>query len=187
MQRGVWLKVALSLFVIYHLLAVLILPNPHSIVGRRMAPYLTPYANFFQLNTTWRFFAPDPTPNVFYEYEVIRRDWLDNEWDESEDWEDFAKPIRWPPDDYKGFFTENYNRLVYHSRFVTLTEQRTGQFLVPFLCRRHPEAGGISVQSVTEKVPSIDRAHLDRGSFEDLTRSFHSQALRFDCPEEAKP
>ena len=193
----------LSVYVVYHVLAVLILPNPHSIVGNRLAGFFTPYANTLGLNTTWKFFAPNPTPNIFYEYEVISWDWFygggdfegEGEFEDEGGFEDeveldfeFGKSHRWPPDPAleRRFLADNYNRLVYHSRFVNVSEERMGRFFIPWLCRKHPYAVGISVITVTELVPSIDRSRLDRGNFEDLTRVLRSPALRFDCPPKAQ-
>ena len=149
------LKVVLSAFIVYHLATILILPNGSSLMGRKLGRYFIPYANTFALNTAWVFFSPGPAPMYYLEYEV-----------EKGGASTFADPeaespkYQYPPK-RRDLFDDGYNRRLYEMRFFSLNEDRLRQTLVPYLCRQHPEAESITIQSVVERVQDIERAGLD--------------------------
>src|SRR3954467_1869488 len=64
------LKLVFSLFLLYHLAVIVIMPNPSSLLGRKYSRYLTDYANSLGLNTTWQFFSPGPAPVFYLEYTI---------------------------------------------------------------------------------------------------------------------
>src|SRR5437867_2035354 len=65
-------KIVLSCFIIFHIISVFVLPNPESIVYRNLT-LIPQYGNLFGLNTTWRFFSPNPLIRLL-EYDVFYRD-----------------------------------------------------------------------------------------------------------------
>ncbi|HTL12160.1 MAG TPA: hypothetical protein VL588_06715, partial [Bdellovibrionota bacterium] len=66
------MRIAASLILVFHLLVVALVPNQHLYVHRASAGILLPYANLLGINTAWRYFAPDPAPPVYYEFDVTR-------------------------------------------------------------------------------------------------------------------
>lgn len=150
-------KLLLSLFVVYHLIAVLLMPNHHSFVHREFGWLFLPYANTLGLNTPWQFFSPDPSSHVYFEYEVIPES-IDRD----------IEKHRWPPEDKSRYLVDNYMRLIYHSRFTTSSKERIETFLIPWLCRHHPGAREITVTTMSEELVSLDKARILGGPITNL-------------------
>src|SRR6476469_7797231 len=92
-------KAFLSLFLVFHLSAVVLAPNCQTYLGKVAAPLFEPYLNFFEFMASWSFFAPDPgPPPVFIEWESVDKN------------STTLESNRWPilPNPY--FFRERQNR-----------------------------------------------------------------------------
>ncbi len=157
MKSSLIAKIILSVFVIYHLVAVTLIPNPDSLLTRTLSPLILPYTNTFGLNTPWQFFSPDPSSHVYFEYELSPPD------ENSK-----ISTYRWPPASKEGYLADNYMRLIYHSRYTTSSPDRIDQFLIPWLCRHHPGAREITLRTLSEELISIDKATLIGGPIKNL-------------------
>ncbi len=144
----------LSLGIIYHLLAVSILPNSNSLEGRVLSRWVIPYANQFGLNTPWQFFSPGPSPTFFLEYEVQMGD------DEDEGG---REPLIWPPHKQGRGYSDSYNRNLYSMRYFALNDVRLEHDFVPWLCRQYPGARRLMIRAVLEPVMTIERAGMNDG------------------------
>ncbi|MGE3759713.1 MAG: hypothetical protein AB7H97_18245, partial [Pseudobdellovibrionaceae bacterium] len=64
-------KVLISVWLVYHMATIILMPNGTSIVGRKYQHLFLNYANSISLNTTWNFFSPDPAHTIYLEYVVF--------------------------------------------------------------------------------------------------------------------
>ena len=146
--RGV-LKVLLSLFILYHLAMMFIVPHYMSMIHEKVMPYFKPYAHTLSFSTSWDFYAPNPTYYYFFEYEIIHS-------------KNKVDTFRWPPSrkESKRIYL-NHNRLIYHSRFFMLLGKRhIIRHFIPYLCRIHPLADEITVQVMVENRPHFKKAKI---------------------------
>ena len=181
MTKNLAVKIAFSVFIVYHLLAIFILPNNTSILCRKLAFLVTPYANAVGLNTSWQFFSPEPSPTIHFVY--------DADTTESEEvppknsfWKERGFVTgQWPPDRPAGMWTDGIRRLVYHSRFTTMSRERAGRFLGAVLCRFYPGTPLISVRMVVSEIPSIERSAIDDQSFSQMAAERDLETFEFSC------
>ena len=173
-----FLRLVLSLFVVYHLAAVIIMPNASSLLGRKFSRYLTDYSNTLGINTTWQFFSPGPAPVFYLEYDVEE---ANREGDDSSD----AKSYQLPPKRRASYYDELYNRTLYSMRFFVLAPVDTFErFFVRWLCKKHPEAESLSIRTVGEPVVNIERAGGEE-SFDELSEKMPiKERQRFQCQTE---
>jgi hypothetical protein len=171
--RMAWIKALLSVFLLYHLFTVILLPNSSSLAGRQMSRYVIPYGNLFGFNTTWQFFSPGPAPTFFLEYEIETADSYDLPPEEPRQYPDPRQGYSW---------SESFNRRFYGMRFFALDTFRLERFFIPFLCRMHPEAEFVTVQGIFEKIPAIERAN-EWADFKEMSERFTFPRQRFSCPE----
>lgn len=61
MNKNLFFKICVSVFLVYHLSAIIVMPNQSSFVGRTLSPYFSKYSNQLGLSYDWSFFAPEPT------------------------------------------------------------------------------------------------------------------------------
>lgn len=169
-----FLRFIISVFLLYHLAVVLIMPNPGSLLGRKFSRYLTDYANTLGINTTWQFFSPGPAPVFYLEYDV-----------ESEDLDAETPSFQIPPKRRASYYDEFYNRTLYSMRFFVLAPVETFErFFVRWLCKQHPEAVSLAIRTVGEPVKNIERAQGEE-SFDDLSEKMPiKQRQRFTCYRE---
>lgn len=164
-------KILLSGYVLYHLAAMMVLPNAGSILERRYGFLFYPYANTILLNTSWQFFSPNPSSSRYLQYELV----IDSA-------EADYKTYFWPPESSDGLFFENYNRRVYHSLLTTFTPDLTQRFLIDYLCRKHAQAQSIVLYQMNRVLPSIERAEVDQLSgFEPMRSEVETPSFEYDC------
>ena len=163
-----------TLFILFHLLAVLVYPNPYSVLARYVQPIINPYGNLFGLNTTWQFFSPDPGQLRHIEYDVIVEDGEEIDFDTH----------TWPPDD-KNLLQVNRARRFYHAVRTIVAPARAELYLVPFLCRKHPQATSIAIKAIEKRAPSMERAELEGESFSKMNELSQSlQPQEYFCMRE---
>jgi hypothetical protein len=170
------LRVLVSLFLLYHLAAVLILPNPSSMLGRKYSRYLADYANNLGINTTWQFFSPGPAPTFYLEYEIETG---------SEELDEEPQTHQFPERRRASFYDELFNRTMSAMRFFVLAPEETFErFFVPWLCNKHPGAKRISIRTVGEPVVNIERASGEE-TYEELShRTALKERQNFSCVSE---
>ena len=170
-------RLLVSIFLIYHLVAVLLFPNPYSVLARSLQPIFNSYGNLFGLNTTWQFFSPNPGQLRYIEYDVIV---------ETESNIDISHH-KWPPQDGSIYFKENLSRRFYHAVRTIMSPQSQEELLVPFLCRKHKNATSIAIKAVQKFVPTLERAKVENAdSFSQLLKEIEVTAAEFGCQREAK-
>jgi len=150
---------------------VILIPNPNSIVATEWGWLFTPYANTLGMNTTWQFFSPDPSLNMYFPYEIQVAN---------------GEPVsgRWPParEEVPHMLLENYRRIFYHSLYTTIAPERVENFLVPFLCKRVPGALSIFIRTIIEDVPPIEKSRVDRKDFAGLRFEMRNVDQEYPCP-----
>lgn len=174
LNRRLLVKAALSLFILYHMTVVLVLPNPSSIWSRKLSRFLTPYANQLSINTSWDFFSPTPAPTMYFEYQIDRGGdihGLD------------STTYYFPEFGSKGSYNPNANRLLYAMRFFILDPARVDRYFLPWLCRQHPQAEMIYLQHIIEPVENMERAGLDDTYTKMVTKN-QVQSRQYNCREE---
>lgn len=172
-----WLQFLISLFLIYHLAVIMVLANSSSFLARRLSPLILPYANFFQLNTTWNFFAPDPAHTMFVKYKIEFNDDNGNE---------IKEPVIGfiPPEKKRIVIDSSKRRFLYAMRFLLMDNNRMQTILGPWLCRENPGASRIFMENRFVAIPSLDDAILNSTSL-DPENSDETTAMKFsyNCNE----
>ncbi len=169
MKATAVLKALLSLFLVYHFLAVVILPMGSGLIIREVGHYFITYANQFGFNTTWQFFSPGPSPSFYLEYSYG----FDLE-DNPEGYETHLLPEKRVGTSWSDF----YNRRLFSMRFMALNAERSRKYLAPYLCRLKPEAKTVTLRTLVTKVESVDRAMLGAE-----VQDFSDLALRSELPQ----
>lgn len=136
-----WIKAGLSLYLVFHLLCALVVPNSDNYVGARLSPLITPYAFFFELTNTWNFFAPNTEPPIYVEYELV---------DEKGD---VFRRGRWPEQDENLYLRERQTRRITAADFMVNLEIRAEKMMVAYLCHRSPAPHALRLWRVMETIP----------------------------------
>lgn len=166
-----WIKGLLSLWIVFHLAVILVLPNGSSYLGRLWGNYLTPYANALSLNSTWNFFSPDPVHTMYLHYRV--------DYESKESTEGYL-----PPEKDQLVVDSSRRRFLYAMRFLLLDSTRFETLLGPYLCRQNPGASKISIRHVLETLPSLDKAVALRDvPISELKQESQSGNLEVDCEQ----
>lgn len=162
-----WLKRALSVFFVYHMATVLILPMGSGLFIRELGRYVIDYANTLLLNATWQFFSPGPAPTFYIEYTFS-----------SPDRGDYSGETKLLPERREGFgWSDFYNRRLYAMRFLALDQRRLENYLVPWICRQKPDAEVVTLRLIFEQIDSVERQRS-----ESLADSFREMARPADTP-----
>lgn len=139
------LKVVLSVFIIYHLIVMVMMPFGSSVLQRRYSDYFLKYANTIFLNQVWTFFSPDPATIFFIQYTVY-----------------FSDTKKEPETFYIPDNREKFGSNVYQQRNHTMTRLflvdpiRIESTLGPWACAQHPGAESITVEAVTRPIPNLE-------------------------------
>lgn len=168
----IWVKALVSLALLFHLFAVFVFPNPESLLSRRTSWLVFPYGNLLGLNTTWRFFSPNPVMKVF-EYEAYR-------YDESGDIV-FEQKARFPESLEAAGSRETFNRLMNFAMYGSSREESIENVLKPYFCKKFPSAE-VSFYLIDYVLPSLESARLKAGNFESMARERKVPLARADCP-----
>ncbi len=172
------LKAFLSLWVVFNIAVIVVMPNVSSYFGRLSSRFLAPYANIVGLNAGWNFFSPDPAHTMYIHYMVYfaNPDPL-SEADEKEPFEGF-----FPMEKNKGIGPMTRQRELYVMRFMVINRTHMKYLLGPWLCRQHPGASSVDMEPVIETVAPLDQAVMQRNeSMEDLSHEMQFVAERFNC------
>ncbi len=169
------LKIFLSLWAVYNMIVVAIVPNALSFLGRRYGAALLPYANIVGLNASWNFFSPDPAHTMYFKYQV---DFLNAEGENTQD----SLFAYFPAEKNEGVMDVNRRRELYVMRFMALGSNRMQGLFAPWLCRQHPGASRISVEQVVETIPPLEEVlTLPKQSVVELSRELNYAKFDFAC------
>lgn len=146
-------KILLSVFGLYHLVVMLLMPNLTSFLGRELERWIAPYGNSVGLNATWNFFSPDPAHTMYLRYRVYY---------ESAEGEELREPDEFYIPETKELPVKDFTlkRHLYAMRFMIIDPKRLETVLGPWLCRQYPQASLIEMQHFVESVPPLHEARL---------------------------
>lgn len=162
-------KVALSLFVVFHVAAVFILPNPGSLLYNATQSVVQKYGTGFGIHTTWRFFSPNPLIKNL-EYRVIGSP--DNS----------SEVIhRYPQDVNEVKNRESFNRVMNYAMFMTISRETLEKHLNRHLCEKWPKATSIEYEIVGNEFSPIERAQRDGYDRSMLLKQVRSNAGEVPC------
>lgn len=168
-----WIRALLSIFIIYHLVAVALAPNSTSFLGRVLGPYYLGYANMVGAHTPWNFFSPDPADNFRIEYKV--------RFSEISGTPTLTQTL---PEWYdKGTLSPNERRDLYLTRFLMMDPTRLASLFGPWMCRKYPEASEVVSQFKVQKLPPLDRALLDPQNWKSDITEIELPAFTHYCKE----
>lgn len=164
-------RILLSVFVIFHLFAIFVLPNPENILYRTSAPLITEYGNLLGINTTWRFFSPNPLIR-YMEYTVYNHDAEKNL---------VGEVHRFPRHFSEEPFFENFSRKLNNAMLMMNQVTFLREKFSKIMCGWHPGAETIAVASRGRIVPNIEKSQLFEGGRESLGEVRSSPVAEFDC------
>ena len=136
-------RALLSVFVVFHLFAVLVSPNSDTYLGYRFASVVLPYVRVLELGAGWGFFAPDPgPPPAFIEWVAVKGDGS-------------VLRGRWPDERDAFVLRDRLNRRITMGRFMATQPDRAAKMLGPSICRRDSAIAAVHFWRVTSSVPSL--------------------------------
>ncbi len=141
------LKVLASVFVLYHLMVMVIVPHPSSLLYKTFSPYLMFYAGTLNMAGSWDLFS-HPGSYIYFEYEV--RGQKTKKTRRKKRRVKTSKTFIWPPSRKESdrlYF--NHNRLIFHTRYFYQTRSPAllRRHVLPFLCQLHPQAKSLSLKA----------------------------------------
>jgi hypothetical protein len=135
-------KAGLSVFILFHLFCILLAPNSDNYTGFRFGKLIQPYVFFLELTNNWNFFAPNPEPPIYVEYELVDPDGQG------------YKQGMWPEEKDPFFLRDRQTRRISSADFMVNTEMHAEKMMVPYLCNLTPRPHSIRLWRVMRTVPS---------------------------------
>lgn len=166
------MRLALTAFLLFHLLGVLVAPNPNSFLYQSIAPVYRPYMNALGLGHTWGFFAPEPvSPPMYIDYIV----------DHTDGTQDSG---RFPEENNPYFFRDRYNRRLTLSRFILASDENIRNMFIRRFCL--PDSSRIRQVRLWRSVgsqPSLDEVRRGERKVTESAQ-FKVEVLgTYYCPE----
>lgn len=172
------LKALLSLWIVYNIVVIIVMPNAGSYFGRVTSRFIGPYANAVGLNAGWNFFSPDPAHTMYIRYMVYFNNPTDPD----------AEPLKEP---IEGYFPAEKNKMIssvfrsrelYLMRFMIIDKRHLKNLFGAWLCRQYPGASSVDMEHVIETVAMLDEAAAFKDeSMAELSKELQFVAERFRC------
>jgi hypothetical protein len=172
------LKGLLSLWIVYNIVVITVMPNAGSYFGRVTSRFIGPYANAVGLNAGWNFFSPDPAHTMYIRYMVYFNNPSVTE----------SEPEKEP---IEGYFPAEKNKMIssvfrsrelYLMRFMIIDKRHLKNLFGAWLCRQYPGASSVDMEHVIETVAMLDQAAAFKDeSMADLSKEMQFVAERFRC------
>ena len=170
-QPGRFLKVVLSVFLVYQLVGVVLAPNTTSFLTFSVASLYKPYMNFLNLNHSWGFFAPEPiSPPLYIDYVLEQKNGL-------------AISGRFPDENNPYFFRDRHNRRMSLSKFIVSSDDNLNNMFVRYLCLNHPDTSTAKLWKVTAIQPSLEMVQKGEKKMTDAVDYKIEVLGTFYCPE----
>lgn len=138
------MKKLANLWIVFHLLAIMIVPNASSLLTAEFRAWVTPYANLIGFHSFWQFFSPDPGAAVFFRVRPFERD----------------QPLPtfdYPPKQDPYTIRSQYNRRVSSVRFFSRPPaEGVARYLGPYFCRQNPTATSLDIALIVVRPPTLD-------------------------------
>jgi hypothetical protein len=122
---------AISLFVVWHTIAMVVGPSPDSVISRSFRALWAPYLTYFRLESSWSFFAPEIGLQSQIRYVIEDADGNEHTFVPTIALNQFHPKYRWFKLVYEGVFIE-------HSEIF-------GEAPVALLCRKHASLRPVSI------------------------------------------
>lgn len=176
-KSGFWAslwKGVLSLWIIFHVFLILVLPNSSSYLGRILPWWAVSYGNSLSLHSNWNFFSPDPAHSMYFHYKVFFQD---------QNQTDLQEPVEGYLPSYKidREMSLRHRRELYEMRFMVLKTQRIQKFIAPWLCKKYPGATLLQVEHEIETIAPLDVAAFEKASLQELSHKIEFVNYSFDC------
>ncbi len=170
-RRLHWVKISFSIVLVFHLIGVLLTPNPNSYAFRGLSSVYRPYMDFLGLGSTWGFFAPEPvSPPLYIDYVLEQKNAL-------------SIMGRFPPEQNPYFFRDRYNRLMTLSKFILASDENIKAMFIAHLCREYPNTQSAKLWRVTGMQPSLDLVQRGEKKMTDAI-DYRIEVLdTYYCPE----
>lgn len=168
-------KAFASLWVVYNIFTMLVMPNVGAYFGRTTSKYIAPYANTMGLNASWNFFSPDPAHTMYLRYTVR---YLDAEGNETQE------PVEsyFPKEKDKPVHSLSRKRDLYAMRFMIIEPKRLKLLMGPWFCRQYPGAISIEMEHVVQTVPFLDQVvTLKDETLSDLSQELQGMRENYSC------
>jgi hypothetical protein len=136
----------LSVFVVYHLWAVLLTPMLLPPFGERLGAWVRPYAATFEFTNLWEFFAPNPAVPMLLSWEAI--DAQGNA---------VAHDV-WPRQPGPGPIGDEQVRRMAALYFMMSSDSYIEKMMVPYLCGQDRRYHAVRIWKESHPVPSITEA-----------------------------
>ncbi|WP_413581557.1 hypothetical protein [Bdellovibrio sp. HCB288] len=150
------LKILASVWIVYNIAALMVMPNVSSYFGRVASKYVGPYANLVGLNAGWNFFSPDPAHPMYLKVSV------NYPANEDGSYRDPLFTTYPPPDEENKVAGLTRKREWAVMRFMVIDPRRLRQIFGPWLCRQYPGAESIDMEHVVETLPLLDEAAFNK-------------------------
>ncbi|MCC7441916.1 MAG: hypothetical protein IT285_09795 [Bdellovibrionales bacterium] len=174
-------RIAVNGLLVFHLLVMALVPNQQLYVPQEIAVPMIAYANILGMNVAWKFFAPDPAPPIYYEFEVT----LPPRPGEKEP---RRERMHLPALRNDEFWRQNYNRRVALKNTVLQHPKLISQVVVPrMVCTRFPEARDVAVTRIGVRFPSLKEIREGRGLNDMEDRRTYTLLSHEVCLTEGKP
>ena len=162
--------------VFFYLVSMMIvLGNGSSFLGRKLGFIYTPVANSIGLNTTWNFFSPDPAQTMYLRYRILFHDDYVNDTKESQE-------KYFPENALENNFWLQNRRLSYVMRFMAMDGARIEHFLVPWICKKNPEATHIQTELLLYRIPPLDVVStLKQENYDEMLNQEQINQMTYAC------
>ena len=124
---------AMSLFIVWHTIALVVAPAPKSFVTQSLRVVLQPYLTLFWLDNSWDFFAPDIGKGYKFRYVI----------------EDSAgKSYAFVPIDEISWYHPMYRRIVYWFNAIIEDPDTYADRAAALFCRKHASLRPVSISLI---------------------------------------
>lgn len=174
-RRGLFLKLLLSVGILFHLLVMIVMPNGASYAGRRLQPVIGAYGAIIGLNVSWNFFSPDPAHTMYLKFTIYFED---------DQRQELSEPIEvfFPAEKDQGVWDLGRRRELYSMRYMIIDPRRVDLILGPWMCRAYPGASSVRIEHVVNAIPSLDEVVLFRErEVHDMSREYDFISKEFRC------
>ncbi|MBI3555507.1 MAG: hypothetical protein HY074_04510 [Deltaproteobacteria bacterium] len=171
MTKEVATRIALTVFLVFHLFCVILAPNSMTYLGQRCSFFVNPYVSFLEMSSQWGFFAPDPgPPPVFIEYEAMGSN---------------GEPLAsgyWPEKGDPFFLRERQNRRIGVARFLIATDDRIEKAMGPYYCRQFAKARSVRLWKVVQGMANLHDVSAGKRTIADGKGTERKWVTQYLCP-----
>ncbi len=141
-RKRTWIRVGLSVAILFHLFVIGIAPNRNTAVGQWVDPVIGRYISALELAANWNFFSPEPGTPVYIEWEL-----------ENRSGEVYSKGML-PEFESPFAMRERQNRRMTAARFISMSDERLVKVMSTYLCSHSPGVYSIRLWSSYLVIPS---------------------------------